>query len=127
GRRYTDLATLDIVRRVLAGEINEAIAQRIEEFGGRAMPLNPNGETNNNVLFGERLALPGPDGQPLDLGYVGRVTRVDRDTLDNLCFAGQVPVIPSVCETEEGQLLNVNADTAAMAVAQAMGAEKLIF
>jgi acetylglutamate kinase len=55
------------------------------------------------------------------------VTRVDRDTLDNLCFAGQVPVIPSVCETEDGQLLNVNADTAAMAVAQAMGAEKLIF
>ena len=127
GRRYTDEATLEIVRRVLAGEINESIAARIEEFGGRAMPLNPNGETNNNVLFGERLTLPGANGEEIDLGYVGRVTRVDRDTLDNLCFAGQVPVIPSVCETEDGQLLNVNADTAAMAVAQAMGAEKLVF
>lgn len=127
GRRYTDEATLDIVRRVLAGDINESIAARIEEFGGRAMPLNSNGETNNNVLYGERLTLPGENGEEIDLGYVGRVTRVDRDTLDNLCFAGQVPVIPSVCETEEGQLLNVNADTAAMAVAQAMGAEKLIF
>jgi acetylglutamate kinase len=127
GRRFTDEATLEIVRRVLAGEINESIAERIEEFGGRAMPLNGCGETNNNVLYGERLSLPGENGEPIDLGYVGRVTRVDRDTLDNLCFAGQVPVIPSVCETEDGQLLNVNADTAAMAVAQAMGAEKLIF
>lgn len=127
GRRYTDEATLDIVRRVLAGEINESIAERIEEFGGRAMPLNSTGETNNNVLFGERLTLSGANAEPIDLGYVGRVTRVDRDTLDNLCFAGQVPVIPSVCETEDGQLLNVNADTAAMAVAQTMGAEKLIF
>lgn len=127
GRRYTDQATLDIVRRVLAGEINETIAAKIEQFGGRAMPLNPNGETNNNVLFGTPLTLPGDDGREIDLGYVGQVTRVDRDTLDNLCYAGQVPVIPSVCETEEGQLLNVNADTAAMAVAQAMGAEKLVF
>jgi acetylglutamate kinase len=58
---------------------------------------------------------------------VGRVTRVDRDTIDNLCYAGQVPVIPSMCETETGQRLNVNADTAATAVAQALGAEKLVF
>lgn len=127
GRRYTDEATLAIVRDVLAGELNESIAAQIEEFGGRAMPLNPTGETNNNVLFGEKLTLPGDDGAPIDLGFVGHVTRVDRHALDNLCYAGQVPVIPCVCETEDGQLLNVNADTAAMAVAQAMGAEKLIF
>jgi acetylglutamate kinase len=127
GRRYTDDATLDIVARVLAGEINQWIAQRIEEFGGRAMPLTFVGETNNNVLFGEPLTLPGDDGRPIDLGHVGHVTRVDRDTLDNLCYAGQVPVIPSMCETETGQRLNVNADTAAMAVAQAMGAEKLVY
>ncbi|MEM9658991.1 MAG: acetylglutamate kinase, partial [Planctomycetota bacterium] len=103
GRRYTDAATLDIVQRVLAGEINETIAARIEEFGGRAMPLNFAGETDNNVLFGERLALDGKDGRPVDLGFVGRVTRVDRETLDNLCYADQVPVIPSMCETETGQ------------------------
>jgi acetylglutamate kinase len=127
GRRYTDQATLDIVTRVLAGEVNEMIAARIEEFGGRAMPLNPNGETDNNVLFGERLTLQGENGEEIDLGSVGQVTRVDRDTLDNLCYAGQVPVIPSVCRADDGQLLNVNADTAAMAVAQAMGAEKLVF
>jgi acetylglutamate kinase len=127
GRRYTDEATLRIVERVLAGEINETIAARIEQFGGRAMPLNFVGETNNNVLYGERLTLPGPSGEEIDLGSVGHVTRVDRDILDNLCYAGQVPVIPSMCETATGQRLNVNADTAATAVAQAVGAEKLMF
>ncbi len=128
GRRYTDDTTLAIVERVLAGEINESLASRIEELGGRAMPLNFVGSENNNVLFGERLALDGPDGKPIDLGHVGRVTSVDRDTIENLCYAGQVPVIPSMCETEPGgERLNVNADTAATAVAQALGAEKLVF
>ena len=127
GRRYTDEATLKIVERVLAGENNEMLAARIEEFGGRAMPLNFNGESDNNVLFGELLQLPDDEGNPIDLGYVGRVTRVDRKTLDNLCYAGQVPIIPSVCVTDSGQRLNVNADTAATAVAQAIGADKLVF
>ncbi|MEM8864957.1 MAG: acetylglutamate kinase, partial [Planctomycetota bacterium] len=133
GRRYTDDATLAIVEQVLAGKINEFIAARIEEFGGRAMPLNFVGETDNNVLFGERLTLDGEDGKPVDLGHVGRVTRVDRDIIDNLCYAGQVPVIPSMCVADAdsgepaGQKFNVNADTAAMAVAQAVGAEKLVF
>jgi acetylglutamate kinase len=127
GRRYTDDATLKIVEKVLAGEINESIAARIEEYGGRAMPLNFVGDLNNNVLFGERITLPGENGQPIDLGHVGKVTRVDRDTIENLCYAGQVPVIPSMCETDDGERLNVNADTAATAVAQAMGAEKLVF
>jgi acetylglutamate kinase len=127
GRRYTDDATLAIVQRVLAGQINQSIAARIEQFGGRAMPLSFVGQKNNNVLFGERLTLSGPDGDPIDLGHVGRVTRVDRDTIENLCYAGQVPVIPSMCETSDGQRLNVNADTAATAVAQALGAEKLVF
>ncbi|NOY41664.1 MAG: acetylglutamate kinase [Planctomycetes bacterium] len=126
GRRYTDQATLAIVERVLAGTMNESLATRIEEFGGRAMPLNFSG-MNNNVLFGERLKLEDGDGKPVDLGFVGDVTRVDRETLDNLTYAGQVPVIPSMCETEAGERLNVNADTAATAVAQAVGAEKLIF
>lgn len=126
GRRYTDEATLAIVERVLAGEINESLAESIEEFGGRAMPLNFSGQ-NNNVLFGEKLELADPDGKPIDLGFVGHVTQVDRETLDNLTYAGQVPVIPSMCETSTGERLNVNADTAATAVAQAVGAEKLVF
>ena len=124
GRRYTDEVTLEIVERVLANETNEFLARRIEEFGGRAAPLNFH---STNVLWGERLRLDDEHGRPIDLGRVGVVTRVDRDTIDNLCYAGVVPVIPSMCRSEKGEKLNVNADTAANAVAQAVGAEKLMF
>ncbi|MBN1851584.1 MAG: acetylglutamate kinase [Pirellulales bacterium] len=127
GRRVTDDATLAIVERILAGEVNEFLARRIEELGGRAMPLNFMGTTDTNVLFGERLQLTDDQGHVIDLGHVGHVTRVDRDTIDNICFAGMVPVIPSMCATNSGQHLNVNADTAATAVALALGAEKLVF
>jgi acetylglutamate kinase len=124
GRRYTDDATRDIVEQILAYETNENLAAKIEEFGGRAMPLN---FRTTNVLFGERMTLEGPGGAPIDLGHVGRVTRVDRTTIDNLSYAGTVPVIPSMCLGPDGGKLNVNGDTAATAVAQALGAEKLVF
>jgi len=124
GRRYTDDTTRDIVERVLAYETNEYVAQRIEEFGGRSAALN---FRTTNVLWGERLELEDDAGEPLDLGNVGTVTRVDRRTIENLCLAGIVPVIPSMCLDDAGNKLNVNADTAATAVAQSLGAEKLIF
>jgi acetylglutamate kinase len=124
GRRYTDDDTLKIVEEVLAYETNEKLAASIEELGGRAMPLN---FRSTNVLFGERITLPGDDGQPIDLGHVGAVSRVDRTTIENLCYAGQVPVIPSMALAADGGKLNVNADTAATAVAQALGAEKLMY
>jgi len=123
GRRYTDSATLEIVEQVLATDLNHDLAARIEEYGGRAMSLN---FLSTNVLFGEQLTLPGPAGAPIDLGYVGTVTRVDRLTIDNLTYAGQVPVIPSMAMGPDNQKLNVNADTAATAVAAAIGAEKLV-
>ncbi len=124
GRRYTDEATLAIVEKVLAGDVNEQLAHRIEELGGQAKPLN---FRTQNVLFGQRILLPDENGAPVDLGYVGTVTRVDRTAIERLCHAGIVPVIPSMCVTEEGQKLNVNADTAATAVAQALEAEKLVY
>jgi acetylglutamate kinase len=124
GRRYTDDATLEIVERVLAEEINERIAAEIEQLGGRAMNLN---FRTTNVLHGEPLRLSDSDGTWLDLGRVGQVTRVDRAVIENLCYAGQVPVIPSMCLDEQGGKLNVNADTAATAVARALRAEKLVF
>ncbi|MEY4178380.1 MAG: Acetylglutamate kinase [Planctomycetota bacterium] len=124
GRRYTDEATLAIVEQVLACETNESIAREIERLGGRAMNLNFN---TTNVLSGEKLMLPGADGQLIDLGFVGTVTGVERQVIENLCYAGQVPVIPSMCIDAQGQKYNVNADTAAMAVAQALGAEKLVY
>ncbi len=124
GRRYTDQQTLGIVEKTLAYETNEHIAERIEAFGGRAAPLN---FRTTNVLWGEPLQLDDQNGKPIDLGAVGTITRVDRGTISNLCFAGTVPVIPSMCLGPDDEKLNVNADTAATAVAQALGAEKLIY
>lgn len=125
GRRFTDDQTLEIVTRVLAGEVNRKIAESIENLGGRAMTLN---FESTNVLYGDRLEIQDDGGQTVDLGHVGTITRVDRSVIENLCYAGQVPVIPSMCEdSRTGQRMNVNADTAATAVAQAVGADKLIF
>ena len=78
------------------------------------------------MLFGEPLTLDGPDGEPVDLGFVGEITRVDRLTNGNLTYAGQVPVIPTMAMGPGGQKLNVNADTATTTVAAAIGAEKLV-
>ncbi len=120
GRRYTDAPTLEVVSRVLAGDLNVFVTQEIERLGGRAMNLSFD---TTNVLFGEKL--PTEDGE--DLGFVGQVTRVDRSVIESLSYTDQVPVIPSMCIGDDGQRYNVNADTAAMAVAQALGAEKLVF
>lgn len=124
GRRYTDEQTLEIVEAKLAIETCNYLADQLELLGGRAMTLN---FESTNVLVGEKLELTDEQGDPIDLGYVGHVTQVDRQVVDNLCYAGQVPFIPSMCVTTEGQKLNVNADSAATAVAQALGAEKLMF
>ncbi len=123
GRRFTDAQTLAIVEQVLAQETNNEIASMLESLGGRAMTLNFD---SSNVLEGEILKIQGDDGQDLDLGFVGNVTDVDRLVIANLCYAGQVPVIPSMCMTPSGKKLNVNADSAATAIAIALGAEKLI-
>ncbi len=124
GRRYTDDATLAIVERVLAGEINEGLARQIQDYGGKAQALN---FRTTNVLFGERLVLGGSNGQPIDLGHVGNVTSADGEIIRRLCEVGVVPVIPSMCIDAKGQKLNVNADTAATAVAQALKAEKMVY
>lgn len=126
GRRYTDAATLEIVARVLAEEINADIERHITKFGGRASGLH---HKTHQCLFGRKLWLEdGPAGK-IDLGRVGDVTDVDVPPIQNLCLAGVVPVLPSLAEDEdeEGQLLNVNADTAAAAVAQKLQAQKLVF
>ena len=131
GRRYTDDVTLEIVVRVLREEINADIVRQIRELGGRAVGLH---SSTLQCLFGERLTLTGLDGQPIDLGRVGQVTRVDCQLLQDFCAAGVVPVIPSLAMEEAGKnacptgsWLNVNADTAAAAVAAQLKAEKLVF
>jgi acetylglutamate kinase len=125
GRRFTDEATLKIVQRVLAQETCEWLARRIDELGGCATPLN---FRSSNVLYGERMTLRDEHGADVDLGHVGCVTRVDAQTVRDVCQGNHIPVIPSMCvEETTGQLLNVNADTAATAVAQALNAEKLVY
>jgi acetylglutamate kinase len=124
GRRYTDDATLEIVEKVLAEETNQYLADQFEKIGGRAMTLN---FQSAPVLFGKRLTLKGEAGEEVDLGHVGEVTSIDRLVIDNLCYAGQVPFIPSMCLDEQGRKLNVNADTAATRLAIDLNAEKLVF
>jgi acetylglutamate kinase len=124
GRRFTDDAALTIVERVLAGQVNRRLAQQIDELGGASQPLS---FETSNVLFGERIQLEQNGGPPIDLGHVGHVTRVDCEKIEQLCRDGVVPVIPSMCMTDDGEKLNVNGDTAATAVAQELGAVKLVF
>jgi acetylglutamate kinase len=123
GRRYTDDETLAIVVRVLLKDINADIERQIRALGGRAVGPHLG---SLQFLFGERLTLPGAGGEPIDLGRVGRVSRVDVDLLRDFCAAGVVPVIPSLAIDADGGWLNVNADTAAAAVAAELQAEKLV-
>jgi len=124
GRRYTDQKTLDIVQRVLATETNHALAERYEIIGGRSKTLN---FESTPVLQGQLLKLTDEDGEAVDLGFVGEVTKVDCGVIEDICHNGQTPFIPSMCETAEGQKLNVNADTVATTLAQQLGADKLVF
>lgn len=125
GRRYTDEATLGIVVDVLIDGVNADIVRHINKYGGRAAALHPR---TTSCLFGSPIRLTVPGEAPVDLGRVGEVDDVDTMTIENLCLAGRVPVLPSVavCRDDEGHL-NVNADTAAAAVARHLKAEKLIF
>jgi acetylglutamate kinase len=123
GRRFTDDETLAIVVRVLLKEISADIEAQIRKLGGRA--VGPQ-QGSLQYLFGEKMLLPGLDGQPIDLGRVGRVTRVDTDLIRNFCAGGVVPIIPSVALDEAAGWLNINADTAAAAVAAQLRAEKLV-
>jgi len=122
GRRYTDDETLAIVVRVLQ-EINADLEKQVRDLGGRA--IGPH-RGALQCLFGEKLMLPGSDAAPIDLGRVGTVTRVDVDLLRDFCQGGNVPVLPSLALDADGKWLNVNADTAAAAVAAKLQAEKLV-
>ncbi|MCX7408149.1 MAG: acetylglutamate kinase [Planctomycetales bacterium] len=124
GRRYTDDETLEIVARTLCGEICQGLVDEITQQGGDARGLH---YQTVNCLLGKRLTLPGDNGEPIDLGRVGEVTDIDRDLLLMTCREDQIPVLPSVALDEEGGKLNVNADTAAAAVARCIQAEKLVF
>ena len=127
GRRYTDSASLDIVKRVLGKEICEHIVRQIKLFEGQAKPVGVC--FDSNVLFGKKLALTDEHGAEVDMGWVGTITRVETAPIRRLCEQAVIPVIPSVALMDDGsgQALNVNADTAATAVAKELQAEKLVY
>ncbi len=127
GRRYTDQPSLDIVKEVLGKEISNSLVKKVEEFEGQAEALSVT--LGTNVLHGNKLLLADENGVPVDMGWVGDVTRVDTRTILDLCNEGIIPIIPSIALMDDGsnQALNVNADTAATAVAMALQAEKLVF
>lgn len=122
GRRYTDNRTLAVVEHVLCREINDRMCSRIENLGGRAMGLHT---LSSGVLFGDKLFL-HEDGRKIDLGQVGRVTRVNEKLLRLLCQADTIPIIAPLARDKTGAKMNCNADTAAGEVAAALVAEKLV-
>lgn len=124
GRRYTDNKTLQIASRVLVEEICQSIVDRVNRNGARATGLHFGTE---NVLTADKLVLHDAAGQSIDLGHVGHVTQVDVDALVRVCSTGTIPIVPCIALSEYGHRLNVNADTAAAAVARALSAEKLVF
>jgi acetylglutamate kinase len=116
GLRVTDAATMQVVRMVLNGEVNPQIVSAINVHG--------------NVAVG----LSGEDGrllqvQPRDpeLGFVGDIEKVRPQVIESLLAEGMVPVISTVGVDVAGQPYNINADTAAGAIAEALGAEKIIY
>jgi acetylglutamate kinase len=119
GRRYTDDAILEIVVRVLQ-EIGRDLAARLAGLAAPAAVMP-------SLLTGSRLFLSDTGGQPIDLGRVGIVTQVATATIEQAWDVDGVPVIPSIALQEDGGWLNVNADTAASAVAGALKADKAIF
>src|SRR5215212_4019834 len=123
GRRYTDDRTLAIAEHVLCNQINRMIVNFVQSQGCEAMGLH---SLSSVVLFAEKTYLQGPDGRRIDLGYVGEVKNVNARLLQLLVQADSIPVIATIARDNAGGKLNVNADTAAGAVAASMKAEKLV-
>src|SRR5215212_4643071 len=123
GRRYTDERTLAIAEHVLCNQINKFIVNFIQSQGCEAMGLH---SLSSVVLFAEKTYLSSPDGRRIDLGLVGEVKNVNARLLQLLVQADSIPCIATIARDDAGGRLNVNADTAAGAVAASMKAEKLI-
>jgi acetylglutamate kinase len=104
-------------------QVNKFIVNFIQAQGCEAMGLH---SLSSNVLLAEKTYLQGSDGRRIDLGLVGEVTGVNARLLQLLVQADSIPVIATIARDTAGSRLNVNADTAAGAVAAAMKAEKLV-
>ena len=116
GLRVTDADTLDIARMVLVGKVNRDIVSAINVHGPIAVGVS--GEDAGLILASQRSA---------ELGYVGDVASVNPSILERLLAQQLIPVVATIGSDEAGQAYNINADTVAGAVAEALGAAKLIY
>lgn len=115
GLRYTDEETINIVQMVLAGKVNKDLVQLLQQAGGKAIGLCG---LDGNLIQAEQL-------DP-DLGYVGEITRIDPEAVNTALNNGYIPVISTVAAGTNGEVFNINADTAAARIAAEMKAVNLI-
>jgi acetylglutamate kinase len=123
GLRVTTGEAMDVVRMVLTGQVNRDIVGLINAHGPFAVGMS--GE-DAHLLTARRITVTGDDGEAVDLGQVGEVESVNPGAISALIADGRIPVISSVARSESAEVLNVNADTAAAALAVALGAVKLV-
>ncbi len=128
GLRITDDETMDVVEMVLGGSINQDIVGNICKFGGRAVGLSGKDDLFMRAERIESVESRTPDGQmvDVDLGRVGEITQVSCGLIEKLVSEGFIPVISPIAVGPNGEALNVNADTAAAAVAAALRAAKFV-
>ncbi|MDT7546850.1 MAG: acetylglutamate kinase [Actinomycetota bacterium] len=122
GYRVTTPETMQVVRMVLVGQVNSDVVGTLNAHGPFAVGLS--GEDAHLFTAERRDVL--VDGEPVDVGLVGEVVDVQPAILTALLDEGKVPVVATVARGEHGEIFNVNADTAAAAVAVALQAEKLV-
>jgi acetylglutamate kinase len=122
GLRVTTPEAMDVVRMVLVGQVGRELVGLINEHGPFAVGLS--GEDARLFTAVRRHAV--VDGEPVDIGQVGDVAEVDTSAVDDLIAAGRIPVVATVAPDPDGVVHNVNADTAAAALAVALGARKLV-
>ena len=122
GLRVTTPEAMDVVRMVLTRQVGRELVGLINQHGPFAVGLS--GEDARLFTAVRRHAV--VDGEPVDIGQVGDVAQVDTSAVDDLIAAGRIPVIASVAPDADGVVHNVNADTAAAALAEALGARKLV-
>ena len=122
GLRVTTPEAVDVVRMVLVGQVGRELVGLVNEHGPHAVGMS--GEDGG--LFVAERTRPTVDGELVDVGLVGDVVAVNAGAVDDLLGAGRIPVVSTVAPDAEGQVLNVNADTAAAALAVALGAVKLV-
>ncbi len=128
GLRITDKQTIEVVEMVLAGAINKQIVTAITQAGGRAIGLSGK---DGNLLIGKKTKRKYKDPQSniekvVDLGYVGMPQKVNPEILETLVKSDIIPIIAPIGTSRKGQTLNINADTAAGAIASALKAERLL-